>query len=69
MMYLGADGVFVGSGIFKSSNPPAFAKAIVEDVENWKDAEIIANASKGLGEAMKGKEIEKLEESLQIRGL
>jgi len=69
MMYLGADGVFVGSGIFKSSNPPAFAKAIVEAVENWKDAEIIANASKGLGEAMKGKEIEKLEESLQIRGL
>ena len=69
MMFLGADGVFVGSGIFKSSNPPEYARAIVEAVENWKNAEIVAEASKGLGEPMKGQEIDKLEEKLQIRGL
>ena len=69
MMYLGSDGVFVGSGIFKSSNPPAFARAIVEAVENWKDNRIVAEVSKGLGEAMKGQEIDKLEEMLQTRGL
>lgn len=69
MMMLGADGVFVGSGIFKSSNPPAYAKAIVEAVENWRDASIVAEASKGLGEAMKGREISELEEKLQIRGI
>jgi len=69
MMYLGSDGVFVGSGIFKSSNPPAYAKAIVEAVENWKDSSIVAEVSKGLGEAMKGEEIDKLEEMLQTRGI
>ena len=69
MMLLGADGVFVGSGIFKSSNPQAYAKAIVEAVENWRDSEAIAKVSKGLGEAMKGKEIEELQERLQIRGI
>ena len=69
MMFLGADGVFVGSGIFKSENPPAYARAIVEATENWREAEIVARASKGLGEAMKGQEIEKLEEQLQARGL
>ena len=69
MMFLGADGVFVGSGIFKSSNPPEYARAIVDAVENWENAEIVARASKGLGEAMKGQEIDKLEEKLQIRGL
>ena len=69
MMYLGSDGVFVGSGIFKSSNPPAFARAIVEAVENWKDSRVVAEVSKGLGEAMKGQEIDKLEEMLQTRGL
>jgi len=69
MMHLGADGVFVGSGIFKSSNPPAYAKAIVEAVENWRDASIVVKASEGLGEAMKGKEISELEEKLQIRGI
>ncbi len=69
MMLLGSDGVFVGSGIFKSANPPAFARAIVEAVENWRDSRIVAEVSKGLGEAMKGEEIDKLEEMLQTRGL
>ena len=69
MMLLGSDGVFVGSGIFKSSNPPAYAKAIVEAVENWRDSKVVAEASKGLGEAMKGEEIDRLEEMLQSRGI
>ncbi len=69
MMQLGADGVFVGSGIFKSENPPAYARAIVEAVNNWENAEVVAEVSKGLGEAMKGKEIDKLEERLQVRGI
>lgn len=69
MMAMGADGVFVGSGIFKSNNPEGYAKAIVEAVENWKDASVVAEVSKGLGEAMRGDEIEKLEEMLQQRGL
>ncbi len=57
MMHLGADGVFVGSGIFKSSNPPARAKAIVEAVTHYRDPEILARVSRGLGEAMPGIEI------------
>jgi len=57
MMQLGADGVFVGSGIFKSSNPAVRAKAIVEAVTHYKDPEIIARVSKNLGEAMPGIEI------------
>ncbi|MCD6481609.1 MAG: pyridoxal 5'-phosphate synthase lyase subunit PdxS [Thermoplasmata archaeon] len=69
MMMLGSDGVFVGSGIFKSSNPPEYARAIVEAVENWEKADVVAEVSKGLGEAMKGQEIDKLEEKLQTRGL
>ncbi|MBC7081521.1 MAG: pyridoxal 5'-phosphate synthase lyase subunit PdxS [Thermoplasmatales archaeon] len=69
MMYLGADGVFVGSGIFKSSNPKAYAMAIVEATNNWKDAKVVADVSKGLGEAMKGEEIDKLVEKFEIRGL
>ncbi|MCD6512156.1 MAG: pyridoxal 5'-phosphate synthase lyase subunit PdxS [Thermoplasmata archaeon] len=69
MMAMGADGVFVGSGIFKSTNPEGYAKAIVEAVENWKDASVVAGVSKGLGDAMKGDEIEKLGEMLQQRGL
>jgi len=69
MMFLGSDGVFVGSGIFKSSNPPKYARAIVEAVENWRDSKIVAEVSKGLGEAMKGQEVDKLEEMLQTRGL
>jgi len=54
MMQLGADGVFVGSGIFKSSNPEARAKATVKSVTHYKDPKIIAEVSKNLGEAMIG---------------
>ena len=54
MMQLGADGIFVGSGIFKSSNPEVRAQAIVKATTHFKDAEIIAEVSKNLGEAMKG---------------
>jgi pyridoxal 5'-phosphate synthase pdxS subunit len=57
MMQLGMDGVFVGSGIFKSSDPPRRARAIVEAVTHYNDPEIIAEVSKGLGEAMPGLEI------------
>jgi pyridoxal 5'-phosphate synthase pdxS subunit len=70
MMHLGAEGVFVGSGIFKSSNPSARAKAIVKATTNYKDASIIAEVSKGLGEAMPGLEISKIppQELLAGRG-
>jgi pyridoxal 5'-phosphate synthase pdxS subunit len=54
MMQLGADGVFVGSGIFKSSKPSVMAKAIVKATTHYKDAKIIAKVSKNLGEAMLG---------------
>ncbi len=54
MMQLGCDGVFVGSGIFKSANPAARAKAIVEAVAHFKDAQRLAEVSRGLGEAMRG---------------
>jgi pyridoxal 5'-phosphate synthase pdxS subunit len=57
MMLLGMDGVFVGSGIFNSSDPPRRARAIVEAVTHYNDPEIIAGVSKGLGEAMHGLEI------------
>jgi len=52
MMALGAEGVFVGSGIFKSADPPARARAIVEATTHWQDAERVAQASKGLGTPM-----------------
>jgi pyridoxal biosynthesis lyase PdxS len=54
MMQLGVDGVFVGSGIFKSGDPARRAKAIVEATTHYNDARIIAEVSKGLGEAMVG---------------
>jgi pyridoxal 5'-phosphate synthase pdxS subunit len=54
MMQLGADGVFVGSGIFKSGDPAKRAKAIVEATANFRDAEVIARVSTGLGDAMVG---------------
>ena len=54
MMTLGNDGVFVGSGIFKSDNPAARAKAIVEATTHWDDPKVIAEVSKGIGFAMKG---------------
>jgi len=67
-MQLGCDGVFVGSGIFKSNDPEKRARAIVDAVAHFEDAKIIADASKGLGEAMKGLEISKLEVKLAERG-
>ena len=70
MMQLGAEGVFVGSGIFKSSNPEARAKAIVKATTHFRDPQIIAEVSKGLGEAMPGLEIGKIAEDslLATRG-
>jgi len=70
MMQLGSDGVFVGSGIFKSNNPSKRAKAIVEAVANYDKPDIIAKVSKNLGEAMDGIEIETIpkEQLLQERG-
>jgi pyridoxal 5'-phosphate synthase pdxS subunit len=70
MMQLGAEGVFVGSGIFKSSNPEARAKAIVKATTHFRDPHIIAEVSKGLGEAMPGLEISKISEEglLSTRG-
>ena len=57
VMQLGAEGVFVGSGIFKSANPSKTAKAIVQATTNYRDAALIAEVSKGLGDPMKGIEI------------
>src|SRR5690625_3764174 len=54
MMQLGADGVFVGSGIFKSGNPKERAEAIVKDVENYNNPKVLAKVSENLGEAMVG---------------
>jgi len=70
MMQLGADGVFVGSGIFKSSDPPTRAKAIVKATTHYRDPGIIAEVSKGLGAAMPGLEIGTIpkEELLARRG-
>ncbi|MBQ5587909.1 MAG: pyridoxal 5'-phosphate synthase lyase subunit PdxS [Selenomonadales bacterium] len=63
MMQLGCDGVFVGSGIFKSSDPPKRARAIVEAVRNFTDASCLAALSEGLGEAMAGIDIATLSHS------
>lgn len=60
MMQLGADGVFVGSGIFKSGNPAARAKAVVEAVQNYDDPMILAKVSRGLGEAMVGINVDEI---------
>ena len=70
-MHLGAESVFVGSGIFKSGNPELLAHAIVEATANYQDASIVAKVSKGLGVAMKGLDIQQLrpEERLQERGI
>jgi pyridoxal 5'-phosphate synthase pdxS subunit len=62
MMALGAEGVFVGSGIFKSDDPPARARAIVEATTHWQDADRVADASRGLGPAMASLESSKLEQ-------
>jgi len=70
MMELGADGVFVGSGIFKSEAPEKFAKAIVQATTHYQDYKLIAELSKELGPAMKGLDINQLslEERMQERG-
>jgi pyridoxal 5'-phosphate synthase pdxS subunit len=70
MMQLGADGVFVGSGIFLSQNPQLMAKSIVEAVNHYDDPRTIAEVSRNLGEAMKGLDIHllKKDEVLQYRG-
>jgi pyridoxal 5'-phosphate synthase pdxS subunit len=70
MMQLGADGVFVGSGIFKSGDPATRARAIVKATTHYKDAKAVAEASRGLGEAMVGREMGDLkeEERLATRG-
>jgi len=62
MMQLGADGVFVGSGIFKSADPEATAKAIVKATTHFRDAGVIAEASKGLGAAMPGLDVKTIPE-------
>jgi len=66
MMSLGVDGVFVGSGIFKSSNPELYARAIVEATTFWNEPEVVAKVSRGLGEAMPGIELETLAESERL---
>jgi len=70
MMQLGAEAVFVGSGIFKSSDPALRAKAIVLATTHYNDPELVAKASEGLGDAMRGIDVAKLaaEELLQTRG-
>ena len=70
MMHLGAEGVFVGSGIFLSEDPPARARAIVEATTHWDDPAVVARVSRGLREAMPGIEIGDLGDSglLQTRG-
>jgi pyridoxal 5'-phosphate synthase pdxS subunit len=70
MMQLGVDGVFVGSGIFKSSQPERMADAIVKATTHYQDAKILAEISRGLGEAMQGLDIRTMpiEEQLATRG-
>jgi pyridoxal 5'-phosphate synthase pdxS subunit len=70
MMQLGVDGVFVGSGIFKSDDPAARARAIVEATTYYQDPEMLAKVSRGLGEPMRGLDIAELGEDglLQTRG-
>jgi len=68
VMQLGAEAVFVGSGIFKSDDPATRAKAIVEATTNFRDADILAKVSRGLGAAMPGLEIGSLETKLADRG-
>ncbi len=68
MMQLGVDGVFVGSGIFKSGNPAQRAKAIVDATTHFRDAKIIAEVSKNLGEPMVGRTVMTLEETERMAG-
>ena len=68
VMQLGAEAAFVGSGIFKSSDPPKMAAAIVESVTHFRDPDILAKVSTGLGSAMKGLETAALDVKLADRG-
>jgi pyridoxal 5'-phosphate synthase pdxS subunit len=68
MMQLGVDGVFVGSGIFKSADPARRASAIVQAVTHYRDPKIIAEVSKGLGEAMPGLEMKTIPEGERLAG-
>ncbi|MGH9099032.1 MAG: pyridoxal 5'-phosphate synthase lyase subunit PdxS [Acidimicrobiales bacterium] len=68
VMQLGAEAVFVGSGIFKSEHPARTARAIVEATTHYADAEHVAKVSRGLGEAMRGEELSELGERLADRG-
>lgn len=68
MMMMGAEGVFVGSGIFKSESPEKMARAVVQAVINWQDAITLARISEGLGKAMGGKEMAGLETRMAERG-
>jgi pyridoxal 5'-phosphate synthase pdxS subunit len=68
VMQLGAEAVFVGSGIFKSSDPERMAAAVVEATANYTDAGVIAKVSRGLGEAMRGLEMATLETTFADRG-
>ncbi|HUA95393.1 MAG TPA: pyridoxal 5'-phosphate synthase lyase subunit PdxS [Acidimicrobiales bacterium] len=68
VMQLGAEAVFVGSGIFKSADPPRTARAVVEATTHFGDPEHVAKVSRGLGEAMRGEEIATLSEHLADRG-
>ncbi len=68
MMQLGAEGNFVGSGIFKSDDPAPRARAIVEATTYFNDPDVLAKVSRGLGEPMRGQEISQLAEKLQVRG-
>jgi pyridoxal 5'-phosphate synthase pdxS subunit len=67
-MQLGAEAVFVGSGIFKSSDPERRARAIVEATAHYADAHLVAKVSTGLGDAMAGQEIDTLDVRLAARG-
>ena len=66
MMALGAESVFVGSGIFKSKDPAPRAKAVVRATTHWQDAKVVAEVSRGLGEAMSGLEIPQIPESERL---
>jgi pyridoxal 5'-phosphate synthase pdxS subunit len=66
MMQLGADGVFVGSGIFKSANPAKMAEVIVKATTHYKDASILAEISRGIGEPMRGIEMSAIPEQEQL---
>ena len=66
MMALGAESVFVGSGIFKSKDPAPRARAIVQATTHWQDPKAVAEASRGLGEAMPGLEIAQIPEAERL---